>query len=55
VVHTGPNNQFGGVNGGLIKPAYQEGIDDIVEKDPTTPASNGIAIQVIKRTGERSD
>jgi hypothetical protein len=55
VVQTGPNNQFGGVSTGFIKPAYQVGIADIVEKEPATPASNGIAIQMIRRTGERSE
>jgi len=37
--HTGPNNQFGGVNGGLFRVAYHVGIAGVVNSEPIKPAN----------------
>jgi hypothetical protein len=38
VVQTGPKTQFGGVNQGLLKEAYQVGIEETVNTAPKRPA-----------------
>ncbi len=40
VVHTGAKIQFGGAMFGLRKPAYHPGIEGIVNREPTTPATS---------------
>jgi hypothetical protein len=37
IVHTGPNNQLGGVKYGLFRNTYQVGIFGIVKTDPIDP------------------
>jgi hypothetical protein len=39
VIHTGENNQFGGVNAGLASEAYQVGIAGVVNNEPMKPAN----------------
>jgi hypothetical protein len=39
VIHTGENNQLGGVKGGFLSAAYQFGMAGVVKTDPTTPAN----------------
>ena len=47
VVHTGPNNQFGGDHVGFDSAAYHVGISVIVAMDPINPTINGINIEAI--------
>jgi hypothetical protein len=47
VVHTGPNNQFGGDHAGFESAAYHVGISVIVAIDPINPTINGINIETI--------
>lgn len=49
VIHTGENNQFGGVKEGLLSVAYHVGIASVVKMDPTKPASWQIAMLSINR------
>lgn len=37
MVHTGPNNQFGGLKNGLFRLAYQVGISETVKIPPSEP------------------
>ena len=39
LIQTGENTQFGGLKDGLLRLAYQVGIDGEVNKDPTNPAN----------------
>jgi len=39
IIHTGPNNQLGGLKNGLFKFEYQVDIDDTVKIDPINPAN----------------
>ncbi len=45
ILHTGPNNRLGAVNAGLIRVRYRPSIAGIVNHEPMTPASTGIAKQ----------
>ena len=47
VVHTGPNNQFGGAHEGLDSAEYHVGICDMVTIDPTDPITKGISIDTM--------
>ena len=47
VIHTGPNNQFGGAHDGLDSAEYHVGISDMVTIDPTDPITNGISIDAM--------
>ncbi len=47
VVHTGPNNQFGGDHEGLDSVEYHVGICDMVTIDPNNPITKGISIDTI--------
>jgi len=38
IVQTGPNTKFGGENEGLVRVAYQVGIEENVKNDPKIPA-----------------
>ena len=49
VIHTGENNQLGGVNEGLLIEAYHVGIASAVKRDPMKPASWQIAMLSINR------
>lgn len=42
-LHTGPNTRFGAVNDGLIIVAYRSPMAGVVNRDPITPANNGIS------------
>jgi hypothetical protein len=46
VVHTGPNNQFGGAHDGLESETYQVEISEIVIIDPMYPIINGINMDI---------
>lgn len=48
-IHTGENNQFGGVKEGLLREAYHVGIVSAVKTEPMKPASWHIAILSINR------
>jgi hypothetical protein len=50
---TGPNTQFGGVQEGLTKPAYQVGIEGVVKSDPTKPAPKHMPIDTARPMNER--
>ena len=39
VIHTGEKTQLGGVKDGLVREAYQVGMEGVVNSDPTNPAS----------------
>ena len=43
-VHTGPKTQFGGLNDGFTRDAYQVGMEAKVNMDPINPASWQIRI-----------
>lgn len=45
VIHAGPKSQFGGVNHGFCKEAYQVGIDSKVKTEPMIPAAWQAAMQ----------
>lgn len=47
ITHTGPKIQFGGLNLGLLKLPYQFETEEIVKKEPITPASSQIPIAII--------
>jgi hypothetical protein len=38
VIHTGENNQLGGVKAGLLSVAYHAGTDGRVKNEPINPA-----------------
>src|ERR1051326_5288227 len=46
VVQTGPNTHDGGLNDGLIIPAYHVGIEGAENTEPTIPASSQTTIAV---------
>ena len=46
-VQTGPKTELGGLNDGLLKAAYQMGMDGAVKSEPMKPASWQIARQII--------
>lgn len=48
-IHTGENNQFGGVKEGLLREAYHVGIASAVKREPMKPASWHIAMLSINR------
>jgi hypothetical protein len=50
VVQTGAKTQLGGVNDGLVKVAYQEGMEGVVKRDPIKPASWQITMLTINFT-----
>jgi hypothetical protein len=47
IVHTGPNNQFGGLNEGLTNPEYQVVIEGVVKIDPINPITKQITTDII--------
>ena len=47
VVHTGAKIQFGGLNVGVFKEAYQVGIEGEVKKEPIIPANWQITIEIM--------
>ena len=46
VVHTGANNQFGGLKYGLFKLEYHVLMEFEVSKDPIKPTNKGIDIDI---------
>ncbi len=50
---TGPKTQPGGVHEGLIRSAYQAGMDGVVKIDPNHPAPKQMAIHTIRPMSER--
>jgi len=47
MVHTGPNNQFGGDHEGLDNAEYHVGISDMVTNDPKDPITKVISIDTM--------
>ena len=47
VIHTGPNNQLGGLKNGLLMVKYHVDTDNTVKKEPIIPANWHIIIDAI--------
>lgn len=45
MVQTGPKIQLGGFKGPFVKPAYQVGMDGVVNRAPMTPANSVMIIE----------
>lgn len=47
IVHTGANNQLGGLNQGLFKVLNQSLTEEAVNKPETAPTARGIRMEII--------
>lgn len=50
VVHTGPKTQFGGLNKGFSKEAYQPSMAGAVKIEPIRPANSDMTTNLIIKT-----
>jgi hypothetical protein len=50
IVHTGAKTQFGGAKNGFFRFAYQVGMAEVVNREPTIPAASHKTMEIIRRT-----